>query len=626
MSRLVFDLESDGLYNQVTKIWCISIKDIDTGVNKIYDNNKDSDNVWILEAISRLNDADELIGHNIIGYDIPVIKKLYPHFKLKKDCKITDTLVLSRLLNPDREEAQFEGKSVHGRHSLKSWGIRLGLHKGEYNDWTQCTQEMLDYCQQDAEVSHKLYEHLTNEIKSSSIDWSKPIALENKVQEIIQQQEANGWQFDKEKALQLVALLETKCKVLEDEITQSVPKKCVKVVTINKPFKINGELTTQVNKNIITTYIDVDDPEKCNPNPLTIKGPFSIFDYESINLKSPKQVKELLYTQGWVPDQWNVQKDNRGKPLRNVEGKLTKTSPIITDRSLELIDTPLGNNFKLLTKVRKRLEKLNGLIENVREDGRISAECNTNGTNTGRMTHKVVANIPKATEDVLYGKEMRELFIVPAGKVLVGCDAASLELRMLAHYMTDPEYTEALINGDIHEFNRIKAGLNTRTEAKTFVYAMIYGAGNLKIGRIIGGTEKEGKALKERFLTSIPSLDSLNKKVIAAAERGFIKGLDGRKLPLRNSYSALNLLLQSAGAIVMKVALVILDKSLKCAKLDYKIIGNFHDEFEIECDPEDVDKVKKIAEDSIKKAGEYFKLRCPLKGEAKSGLNWAETH
>jgi len=225
-----------------------------------------------------------------------------------------------------------------------------------------------------------------------------------------------------------------------------------------------------------------------------------------------------------------------------------------------------------------------------------------------------------------YGKECRSCWTVPEGYKLVGIDASGLELRMLAHYMADEEYVNEIINGDIHTANQQFAGLKSRDEAKTFIYALIYGAGDEKIGSIIKGNRNDGKRLRERFLTGLPALRTLKERVDRAAEKGYLKGLDGRKILLRHKHAALNTLLQGGGAIVMKKGLVILDNYIRLNTLDAKFVANIHDEWQIQVKESQADFVGRLGVEAIEKAGEYFKMRCPLTGEYKIGDSWYETH
>lgn len=241
------------------------------------------------------------------------------------------------------------------------------------------------------------------------------------------------------------------------------------------------------------------------------------------------------------------------------------------------------------------------------------------------MRHRLVVNVPKAVEHVIFGKEMRELFTVETGKKMVGGDASGLELRMLCHYMNDPKYTEVLLNDDIHTYNQQLAGLPTRDDAKTLIYALIYGAGNEKLGSIIGGTARDGKQLRESFLGGLPRLERLIQRVQTASERGFLYGLDGRKIRMRRqenghiaTHKALNTLLQGGGAIVMKQALVNL--------YPYDMVINMHDEMQLEVVNELVEERGEAIKRSIIKAGEDFDLRIPLDAEYKIGDNWAQTH
>ena len=215
---------------------------------------------------------------------------------------------------------------------------------------------------------------------------------------------------------------------------------------------------------------------------------------------------------------------------------------------------------------------------------------------------------------------------MPTGKKLVGFDASGLELRMLAHYMNDKEFTNVLLTEDIHTRNQLAAGLETRPQAKTFIYAFLYGAGDAKIGTIVGGSAADGADLKRRFLSNTPALESLRERTIRAAQRGYLRGLDGRHLRIRSEHAALNTLLQAAGAIVMKKALVILDDYAQQWNLDYKFIGNIHDEVQSEVAEEQAEKFGWLAVECLKASGIQFNLRCPLDGEYQIGTTWAETH
>jgi DNA polymerase I-like protein with 3'-5' exonuclease and polymerase domains len=226
-----------------------------------------------------------------------------------------------------------------------------------------------------------------------------------------------------------------------------------------------------------------------------------------------------------------------------------------------------------------------------------------------------------------YGGECRELFTAPEGKVLVGCDASGLELRCLAHYLfpwDDGKYAKTILEGDIHTANQKAAGLDTRDQAKTFIYATLYGAGDAKIGSIVGGSSKDGKRLKANFKKNLPAYSHLVKAVEAKVTSvGSLNGLDGRKLPCRSAHSALNLLLQSAGAVIMKQALV---NFVGKAKKDYELHANVHDEVQFSCEAEEADTLGNEFVSAIRQAGDDLNFNCPLDGEYQVGNNWKETH
>jgi DNA polymerase I-like protein with 3'-5' exonuclease and polymerase domains len=195
---------------------------------------------------------------------------------------------------------------------------------------------------------------------------------------------------------------------------------------------------------------------------------------------------------------------------------------------------------------------------------------------------------------------------------------------MLAHYMDDEAYTKEILEGDIHTANQHAAGLATRAQAKTFIYAFLYGAGNAKIGSVVGGNARQGGELKDKFLENTPALAELREDIAMQAGSGFLDGLDGRRLRVRSAHAALNTLLQGAGAIVMKQAVIHLYELLE--HVDFKLVAQVHDEWQIECHPNDAEYVGKAAVQAIIQAGETFNLNCPLDGEYRIGSNWAETH
>ena len=372
---------------------------------------------------------------------------------------------------------------------------------------------------------------------------------------------------------------------------------------INKPFIKSGGL----NKNVRNWYTT--DVER-----RMVAGPFSRIEFRDLELTRRARLAAQLIRLGWEPEYFT----EKGSPKLTISGE-----PV---PSLSRISGSIGTNLSEWYTLNHRRGQIKGWLENVRQDGRLSAGAFSNGTNTARMRHTLVVNVPKAADYVLFGKQMRELFTVPKGYSMVGGDASGLELRMLCHYMDDPDYTEVLLNGDIHTRNQEMAGLPTRDDAKTFIYAFLYGAGNVKIGSIVGGNAKDGRELREGFLARLPRLSRLINKVEEVVERRpYLVGLDGRYIRMRKDpnghvqkHKALNTLLQSAGAIVMKQSLVNL------YPLDMVI--NMHDEMQLEVpEGKEVDRGEELKR-SIIKAGEDLNLRIPLDAEYKIGKNWAETH
>mgnify|MGYP003111404440 FL=1 len=575
MKQVVFDIETDGL--QPTVIWCVACKQVDTGdVEVFYHSNSFG------EYLKKLGDQVELIGHNIIAYDIPALEELWGvDFT---GYKITDTLVLSRLTDPSRE----------GGHSLDNWGQKLGFPKGDHDDWTTLTDAMVEYCCQDVRVNELVYKRLLSEAVRFG---SGSISLEHNVQRIIASQIKAGWRIDQQKAFILLAELKEKKYDLEEQVHKTFIPLPTFVKVVTPKVKKDGSYSIVGLKFLGEQWT-------------TAVAPFSRLDYPEFNLGSRQQIGRYLQHFGWKPKSFT----EKGQPIVD-EAVLAKVEGI-----------PEASLIAEYLMIQKRVAQVQSWLDAVEDDDRVHGYVNANGAVTGRMTHSSpnVAQVPAGSAP--YGKECREIWTVPTGYKLVGMDASGLELRMLAHYMNDEAYTNEILTGDIHTANQLAAGLETRNQAKTFIYAFLYGAGDAKIGSIVGGTAKDGKRLKEKFLRNTPALRALRERVSVAAGRGYVFGLDGRRVYVRSEHAALNTLLQSAGAIVMKKALCLLDEYAKQYKIDYKFIGNIHDEIQTEVAEKDADWFGKLATSCVEAAGLFFKLNCPLAGDYQVGDNWSQTH
>ena len=574
--KIVFDIEANGL--NPDRVWCIVAHIV--GTEEFFEFHGFSlfdFNEWLLGF-----DNCEVIGHNIIGYDIPVLERLLGTDFSK--CKITDTLVLSRLANPSRD----------GGHSLESWGQTLNQPKGDYNDWDNFSHDMLEYCVQDVKVNTLVYKRLLSELKGFEPEC---IDLEHQVQGIISSQIKTGWLLDQEKCFLLLAELKEKKYDLEDKVHEVFKPLPTFIKQVTPKIKKDGTISV-VGLKFLGEQWD------------TAIAPFSRIDFPVFNLGSRQQIGRHLQYYGWKPKQFTE-----------------KGQPIVDEAVLRAVkDIPEAALIGEYLMLQKRIAQVQSWLEAVKDDGRVHGYVNSNGAVTGRMTHSSpnMGQIPAVYSP--YGRECRDVWTVPEGYKLVGMDASQLELRMLAHYMNDEGYTNEILNGDIHTANQLASGLETRDLAKTFIYAFLYGAGDAKIGSIVGGTAKDGKRLKEKFLRNTPALAELRERVGVAAGRGYVLGLDKRRVYVRSAHAALNTLLQSAGAIVMKKALCLLDEYAILWGIDYNFIGNIHDEIQTEVRADKSDVFGRLATSCMQAAGLYYKLNCPLEGDYKVGNTWADTH
>lgn len=569
--KIGLDIETNLAHN---KIWLVKTIDLDTGEIKTW---KQASSL-----AEYIKGTTLIVAHNGIGFDFKVLTKLW-NMKIALS-QVCDTLILSRLLEPSRESG----------HSLESWGETLGVKKTPYRkiwEWMndrrqeyegECYDKPIDslldfYCEQDVRVLRALYHRLmTDKDKYGFSDES--VKLEHQVARIISEQEDNGFKLDVPYATLLLTDIKTKMDGIYERMQERWPP-----VTVER----FSEKTGKKLKDCVVTF---------NPG-------------------SRKQVGEKLVELGWKPS------------------KFTETGqPVVDEVTLSgtgILEADLIAEYFLL---QKRVAQIESWIKAVGPDGRVHGRVTTNGAVTGRMTHFApnMAQIPNSGS--IYGHECRQCWVADDGWSLVGCDASGLELRMLAHYMQDVEYVKTVVSGsskdgtDVHTKNQKAAGLQTRDQAKTFIYAFLYGAGPAKIGSIVHGSARDGQRLIESFLNATPALKVLRDKVAKYAGKGYVPGLDGRKIWVRSEHAALNSLLQGAGAVVMKKALVLFYMKVRKNNWPVRLVANVHDEFQFEVRPEMAQTVGEAARQSIIDAGEHFKLRCPLDGEFKIGQSWKETH
>jgi len=624
MKILFFDIETNKINDWETlsdlhTCHCLSIYDPIAGKMITFSGE------GIKEGTRMLAKADKIIGHGVVSFDLPALAKLYNfHPPL---VRVQDSLIMSRCLHPDLREDDFKRKDfppkMIGNHRLKAWGHRMGkmlklTYGEEEGAFDHYNEEMKKYCERDVMVTKTLYEYLIKLEPSK-----KMLAVEHWFAYIIRLQESQGFAFDVDKAEQLEQKLNAERAKLQDELQEMFEP------TVEKMKKAQG-WTLEIKHDNFIESINAPTKAKLKEELKTrglkqtlIKEAVSLGAQEKIipfNPGSRKQIKERLEALGFEI------------PLSN-DGKTVK----IDESTLKGINHPSAKLLLEYLLVVKRLGQLaegkNGWLRLVK-DGRIHGRVNTNGAVTGRCTHSLpnLAQVPATRAE--YGEECRSLFTTKKGYKLVGCDASGLELRMLAHYLSSwdgGEYTKAILEGDIHSVNQKAAGLKTRDQAKTFIYGFLYGAGDAKIGEIVEGTAQDGSRLKKKFLSNLPALKILKQLIKQKAEQnGCLTGLDGRILPIRSEHAALNMLLQSAGAVLMKVALIKLHTKLTNIGWqhgrEYSFVGNIHDEFQAEVKPELVETYGELAVKAIKAAGKELNMKCPMDGEYKVGESWAETH
>jgi len=594
LSRWGFDLESNGLLDKITKIHCIVLRHMDTGEVKTFGPDQISDALYLLM------NAEEVCGHNIIDYDIPALQKIYPDFEIAG--KVTDTLVLSRLIRTTLAEddailnvknPEHFPRRLIGSHSLKAWGLRLSdilgddHKKGDYDGgWENYSQEMLDYCCLDTSVTAELYKHLmTFGFSEESID------LEHSMAQICQTIGNNGWTFNKTKAITLYSDL---CQIRDDlqkDLDELFP-----------PWEITEEFI----------------PARDNKTLGYVKGEVFIKRKQvEFNPGSRRHIEKCLRDKyKWKPT------------------KFTSTGHAQIDETiLGALPYPEAQQLAKFFLVQKRIGQLAegpaAWLKKLDDDGRIRHTIVVGGTISGRCAHRSpnLAQVPKA--GLLYGAECRELFGPPPGWTQVGIDLSGLELRMLANFLDDGGvYANQILEGDIHQFNA-NAIKGTRDQAKRFIYSVLFGAGDQLVGKIVGGNAKDGKRLKDSFNEAVPAFAKLQSNLKRAAKRGYLVGLCGRKLYIREERKLLSQLLQASGAVVCKkwVQLTHTEINKQFGPEQAFLMAWVHDEVQIACKNKDIaDECREIAIRMARDTGRHFNTKIRIDAEGNLGQSWLDCH
>jgi len=583
--RVAFDIETNPIedwleLSDLKEILCMAVS-VDGAEPKI---------VPVAEGLELLDKADQIVGHNIISFDLQALLKLHGWYP-NDPAKVTDTLVTARLLFTNQRDQDFQNprlpKELVGSHSLKAWGIRLGVLKSDSPDFSADSEELRKYCIQDVRVTNALHDLILAD--PTFKDAAKAIQIEHMFARIIRAQERHGFRFDIPKAENLHAELRKSLLDIETKLQEIFPPKVIKRVSekTGKPLK--------------------DKIEPFNPG-------------------SRMQIADrFIEKYGWEPKE--LTPDGR---------------PRVDEAVLADLPYPEAQVLKEYLLVLKRLGQLAEGDEawlKLAKKGRLHGRVNTNGAITGRCTHRN-PNMAQVPSEATY----RSLFLPDKNHVLVGVDASGLELRCLAHFLgkyDNGTYAKSILSGDIHWENAKAFGLTkdpvqdktnpdhkaARNQAKGAIYALIYGAGDDKLGFVLGGDKKRGRQARRNFEAAVPAYRRLKEDVAGIiSQRGYIKGLDGRPLYPRSEHAALNTLLQSAGAVVMKQACVNAWGRFLIHGLDVMQVASIHDEYQFTCATDVSQQVGKIVVWAIQQAGHDFGFRCQLDGEFRVGANWAETH
>ena len=595
------DIETDDL--NATKIWVMCWENIRTkevGTCTSYDE---------IRSFFERTAGSVYVGHNILKFDAPVLNRIIG-LRLGVS-RLIDTLVLSTLYNP----------SLLGGHSLEAWGERIGFPKGEFNDWSKLSEEMIVYCRQDVKVTAQLFRKLAKVL--TKIGFSeRSCYIQHHITTILERQHKNGFEFDAERAMVLYQQLRRREEELMGDVRKVFPAER-KYVATRAMYKKDGS----------ETKIYQQDKERYIIQPSNMPDTYMAFEDVEFNLGSYAQRTQRLLDLGWV--NWPDEVTKGGNPKPFDKGDLAPS----LKQFLEDHPMPEVEFIVRWMSINGRANMINNWLNHWSEDdGRIHGKLFVADTLRFRHQAPNTANIPAVrtkkgadgVESVLFGEagyftyEARDLWVARPGRVLVGTDAAGLELRMLAHYLNRPAFTDGVVNGDPHQSNADIAGV-TRPQAKTLIYAVCYGAGPPKIAKTLGIPLAEGKAIRQQFLDNL-GIGDVMQEAINEQKVGRVWLVDGSGVVCPSPHAALNYKLQGGGARVMALGAIFLERHIRRAGLDSLKVGDIHDEWQYDVHPSDAAEHGRLAVQSIREAGEELNLNVPLDGTSKEGLTWAATH
>lgn len=595
---VIIDIEADDL--RATKIWCCCYYDPETKQFGSFHEDTKEDCKAFLES------QDLVVGHNIIEFDLPTLKRLWNVNVSVKH--VYDTLVMSRLADPKRPSG----------HSLKEWGNKLGVYKDHFEDWTHWSQEMEDYCRQDCVVCYAIYKKLQQELQGFS---KLSQDLEHRSQWLLAKQHYNGFDFDMDAAVALKNTMQSEYFPLIQKLQTAFPPRKVLVGTYKARRKQDGTLTAKSAEIIARDTVE----------PTEIPDEYNVYEYKEFMIDSPQEIVERMKPY-WHPVIWN-------KPTKT--GKVT---PKVCDENLETVGDDAPEAIKDIVRckiLKSRSTLVQSFIDACWEDNRVHGDVISVGASSNRMAHRNpnTGNIPSGKS--LYGDECRALYIAPEGRRIVGCDASGIQLRALAHYVKDSELVKQITEGDIHVHlakvycllpesvqydETIKEHKKARSTGKTITYAILMGAGATKIGQIVGGTATEGNKIMKRLAAGIHGWSKLKSQIELRASIGYFTALDGRRVALPNAHKGMSFYLQSFEQAVVKWVMWTAYQRLTKAGIDFKQVAVVHDEIQYEVPVEQAEQTGQIVQQCFRDAGEFFKTFCPLEGEYKVGMNWKESH